>query len=500
VSDAGRERAPSRALLRALLVLAAAGFTAGAAGLGAWLWTRNRPVSLEDLQPSQRQRLAERFLKESPGVFQTAWYEPQIGYTLRPQAKLTVWHDTFTSNEIGYRTGRLIKNPKVYRIVVLGDSWAYGMGIRQAESFPEVLARLVAEARPNDRPVQVRTIALPGYNLFNSIGAFEFWEQALAADAVVVVPSGNDEESAPRVSPRGELFAGFSGPGDLLGWPHDFRRPDPWIYDGFGSLDRWRMAFARVRALEQHLRERRVPMALFFVARWRSPLVHRFIAEAGLASPYAIVPERLTLGEWLEPEERHGNARANVIYARILHRLLERSLGWPALPASDADAESGEVFAALPPRAEWEAAANGLLREATRRFVPASFAPGPAAAEALAGPCDPATGVIGRATTVLVHPPAGTPALEVRLRRIPELPELYPLPLTLTIPSAGGGTRARVVVSADGPAEQSFRIAVPPDRDGDQALEVVVVSERVAASPGSLVGLSVAIASIRAAG
>ncbi len=496
-----RSPQPSGALLRGLLVLAAAGLTAGLVGTGGWFWSTHRPLRLEDLQPSQRQRLAESLTRTDPGVFEAAWFEPRIGYTLRRNAQVTVWDDTFTSNEIGYRSGPLDKPAGVFRIVFLGDSWTYGMGIRESESFPRVLARLANADRTAGGPVEVRTLALPGYSPLNSIAAFELWEGRLDADAVVVVPSSNDDESTPRVTPDGRLYVGAAGQPDAFGWPHDVWRSFPWLHDGHGSLSRWRAAFARVRELERRLEARGVPLALLFVARWPPPIVHRFVAEAGLHAPYAVVPEELTLGRWLtQLENPHGNPAANEVYARVLHRVLEQRLGWRPLAAGDAIANAVPVFAVPPPRQSWEGEARERLRAGTRQFLGATFAPGADSAHAFSGPGDPATGAIGRATTILVAPPPGTRALDVRLRRLPDLRGFYPLGLSIRIPSAGGGTSVRVVVRADEPPTQTFRIAVPRDRDGDQALEVVLVADRVAVEPGSLVARSVAVTSIRPAG
>ena len=59
--------------------------------------------------------LVEELLRVSPGNFQWTWYEPRIGFTLRPETEYTVWNDTFVTNELGYRAGAVAKEPGVYR-------------------------------------------------------------------------------------------------------------------------------------------------------------------------------------------------------------------------------------------------------------------------------------------------------------------------------------------------------------------------------------------------
>ena len=495
------ESRPSPALVRALLLVAVGGVSAALLAATGWYLRAHRAVRLEELQPSQRQELFAQIEKAAPGVFEATWFEPRIGYTLKPEAKLEVWNDAFESNELGYRTGALAKRPGIFRILFLGDSWTYGMGIKEAESFPKVLEGLAPEPVAGGRAVECWTLALPGYNLLNEIAAFELWETALAPDAVVIVPSSNDNESTPQVSPKGELYAGSASPPDAFGEPHSVWHSFPWLFDGYRALARWRISFDRVRGLELHLRRRGVPSALLFVARWRPEIAHRFVAESGIESPYAVVPEALTLGDWLtNVPNPHGNARANRVYAHLLYRLLERPLDWPSPSEPDPVADSIPLFSPPLPEAEWSAPAAEWLRSATRKFVPEQFAPGPATVNAWSGPGDPATGVIGLATTLLVHPPEGTKRLTIRVRRLDEVAEIYPLGLEVSVPSPSGGTRVRTTVRADGPAAQEFEIAVPPDRAGDQALEVVFQAERVSSESKSLVARSLAIESIRPSG
>ncbi len=90
-------------------------------------------------------------------------------YGLRPGSEGTV---NGPSGEIPYRINadgfrdRLYARPKppgVYRVVVIGDSIAFGYGVEQEQGFTERLEALLAELAPEAR-VEVLNMGIGGYN------------------------------------------------------------------------------------------------------------------------------------------------------------------------------------------------------------------------------------------------------------------------------------------------------------------------------------------------
>src|SRR5687767_10536555 len=97
----------SPALARALTAIAACFLALALVCAGGWYRAVRSRASLDRLSPEQRQELVEEMLAASPGAFTPALFEPAIGYTLRPRQRIEAWGDTFTANEIGFRTRRL---------------------------------------------------------------------------------------------------------------------------------------------------------------------------------------------------------------------------------------------------------------------------------------------------------------------------------------------------------------------------------------------------------
>lgn len=130
-----QSRATQRHIGWLLSALTTALLLAVAAGIG-WYRAASRPVVIEELSAAQREELVEDALMRAPGVHERAWFAPEIGYTLRRRARIEAWNDEFRSNDLGYRTRPVAKPAGTYRVLFVGDSWTYGMGIREEESFP----------------------------------------------------------------------------------------------------------------------------------------------------------------------------------------------------------------------------------------------------------------------------------------------------------------------------------------------------------------------------
>lgn len=471
----------SERLLGLLLALALLGL--GAALIAGWGWYRAaRDGGLDRLAPEERQRLAEELLESSPGVFEAAWYAPEIGYTLRRKAEITAWDDTFTSNELGLRSAPPAKQPGTFRVVFVGDSWTYGMGVRQRESFPEVAAELARRHAGLERRVEALTLALPGWNTLNELEALWFFYPQLAPDAVVFCPTSNDNHSLAGLLPNGSLTT-LGVPRDRFGAPHAVVYPLRHL-DAYGFRQRWHTVAMALRDTEARLADLGVPTLIFFVSRWRPAAAHALVGEVGLSSPYVINPRQLTLGDWLNPPPAlHGNAAAHRLYGRTVYRALAEVLGWAPLPGPPLPHEvETPLFHGPPPGVDWQARADERARFETRREIPERFRPSARAAVQCAGPIDPETGLMGRATTVLVRRGAGVDRLAVTIRRL-EAPGLYPLELELSIASPSGGSRRRVTVPATGGDRQTFELEVPPDLPEGSALEVQLVASHTVRAP-----------------
>lgn len=486
---------PIERIATALLAVAAAALVAAAITGFGWYRASHRTVTLGDLSQEARQDLAAELENVAPGIHALAWYEPKIGYTLHPDRELEAWDDRFTTNELGYRTRPAAKKPGTFRILFVGDSWTYGMGVRWEDSFPMVV-EAIANERGLDRTVEAWTLALPGYNTFNYLGSFWYFYERLQPDAVVVAPTTNDNHSTALVLPDGNLIRTGGGTDDF-GHEHVVTYRVNHL-DSFRSRQRWAMSFAEMRETQERLDARGVPLMFFFVARWQDELVHFFMQQAGITAPYMVVPIPLTLGErWVNPPPMdHGNPDANRIYGEALYRALSQQLGWPAAEESD-EAQSIPLFDGVPPGTDWQAAALGPLRWTNRRHFAETWRAGGEQQRQVAGPMIHDTGEIGRATTVLVNHMAGKRRLQITVRRIEGLETVYPLGLEVSIPSPSGGTRTVTEVPADGDPEHTFEIAIPVDAEPGAALDVVFVADRTAARRDRFLGpRSVAIRAI----
>lgn len=464
--------------LGALALLAAGAFAARFLGLS------GSRVSLDRLSPEDRQRLVEQAGREAPGVFQPAWFETRVGYTLRPGARIEAWGDSFVANALGYRTHPPRKPARTFRVVFLGDSWTYGMGIRERDSFPAQFERLANRLRPAGSPsVQAWALALPGYNTFNELAALEIYFDWLRPDAVVLCPTHNDIDSSGIATPAGRLArsrARIDDFGDALGYRYFFP-----LLDAPSFERRWRKAFSEVASTERELRQRRIPFFLYFAATWEGALAHSLVAESGLRAPYAITPPELTLGRWRNPPPfRHGTPEANARYARLVYGLVAKDLGWPALGDREAEGEEARIFRSRPSPA-WIARKEVAARQASES-LPTSYVPGPSAAPQCLAAMDCENGLAPRASSFLLRRAPGASEVVLTLDRLREPSWIYPLPVAAIVADEKEEVHASFVLRADGPASGRYAIRLPHGRS--VAIEVTLLAARETAAAQVLSG------------
>ena len=134
--------------------------------------------------------------------------DPRIRFENRPCARQSIRYrdraghartELVTVNELGCR-GRAVPCEKPagsLRIVVLGDSQTFGAGVPESGTWPAVLERSLAEARPSP-PLDVLNCAVAGYDAEQSAAALEERWLAFDPDLVLLGYFVNDPPIPPR--------------------------------------------------------------------------------------------------------------------------------------------------------------------------------------------------------------------------------------------------------------------------------------------------------------
>ncbi|MEZ5331132.1 MAG: SGNH/GDSL hydrolase family protein [Thermoanaerobaculia bacterium] len=137
---------------------------------------------------------------------------PDLIYELRPDLDTCFYGARVRTDAAGVRTDRALVRPKppdVYRIVLLGDSQAFGQGVELSDTFGELVAADLA--RRSGRTVEVVNLGVDGYNTVQEAATLRHKGLAYEPDCVTVLFVGNDLElpaflQAPRpdraVDPR----------------------------------------------------------------------------------------------------------------------------------------------------------------------------------------------------------------------------------------------------------------------------------------------------------
>ena len=106
-----------------------------------------------------------KYFIETKKYLSCAWhdpntkFDPELGWSPIPNRKISVpsW-GTISSNSFGFRSAEIDQNKK--QIIVLGDSFAWGFGVNDTETFPYFLDKMVSKLG-----YQVSNLAVSGYDI-----------------------------------------------------------------------------------------------------------------------------------------------------------------------------------------------------------------------------------------------------------------------------------------------------------------------------------------------
>lgn len=117
-----------------------------------------------------------------------------LNYRLKPHSVSFAGDVAYNLNGLGFRDlDRPFEKGRKFRILVLGDSVAFGYKVKFEDLFSRQLERLLAERRPA-KEVEVMTLAMPGLNTFQESHLLTTVGTKFDPNLVIVAFSMNDAE------------------------------------------------------------------------------------------------------------------------------------------------------------------------------------------------------------------------------------------------------------------------------------------------------------------
>lgn len=131
--------------------------------------------------------------------------DPLLSYVIKPGLVSSPDQQPFVANMLGLRgLEQKLTDEPAFRVVVLGDSVAFGMGVKDDETLAAQLQLLLQGLWPADAaPLQVLTAAASGWNHVNALRFLIDHGAELRPDVVVYLPVDNDLANAFGVSEAG---------------------------------------------------------------------------------------------------------------------------------------------------------------------------------------------------------------------------------------------------------------------------------------------------------
>ena len=140
---------------------------------------------------------------------------PALAVEFKPEFTGRAYAQPVRINSLGFRGPEIERTPAegTYRMLAVGDSFTYGMGVAEEEAWPSVLQEMLEPPEGFDR-VEVINTGVPGYNLWQGIEVIRTWTPELKPHLIVFALVANDLEPAFYVK-DGYLHV----PGRTYSWP-----------------------------------------------------------------------------------------------------------------------------------------------------------------------------------------------------------------------------------------------------------------------------------------
>jgi len=248
--------------------------------------------------------------------------------------------DKLRTNSLGLRSPELAKEKTLPRVLVLGDSFTYGYGLREGEPYCHVLAeRMRGKA-------EIVNAAVSGFEIQDSAAQFDRLADVVKPDVVVVTFVANDLDDSRVYEPKGEYVraprleelpegyftasTNYIRLGELSAIPTE-QRPNferrffggdfvPWGIGGY-SQERWARYGRELAKICERAKQFNAKVLIFSFNNLTAPPngeLHRTASALGV--PVFVIPDTINLGnpDFTLGWDPHPNAKANQLFADAL--------------------------------------------------------------------------------------------------------------------------------------------------------------------------------------
>jgi hypothetical protein len=132
---------------------------------------------------------------------------PEVPYKLKPNVR-TTWADAdIISNSEGIRSEREFgpKRGDTFRVLAIGDSITFGMGVGQADAYPNQLEYLLNGYKKNARLYEVINAGISGFNAADEANFLSYLMERYHPDLIVWLLIQNDYDDSLGVTADGRL-------------------------------------------------------------------------------------------------------------------------------------------------------------------------------------------------------------------------------------------------------------------------------------------------------
>ncbi|HMY19668.1 MAG TPA: hypothetical protein PKA58_25255 [Polyangium sp.] len=293
-------------------------------------------------------RLLVRSLDIEHGLYQAdaaAEWRTKSNLALQIDVNKPPLHFKANTNHLGLRGDGVLppKAPGERRIVILGDSFTWGIGVESKQTFPEVLERKLAESGVGN--VKIINAGMPSYGTVHELAFHRAYSAELGADAIVLAyyPNDDDDNSVPYRFLDGYIWRDptliFGQPSfvvELVVQRTRLGLQKTGLWQPKNRPDGRALSLKLIGEVQQSCAENHWP---FFVLDIPARESTKFVAPFERATPFRPLDvsseylitmrdeiERLSESPYLE--EHHLNPAGHELTARVLAKALSQRLPW----------------------------------------------------------------------------------------------------------------------------------------------------------------------------